>query len=306
MRVSARPIVFAVVVAAAAVGARPAFAQAWVLPAGSGAITMVTQEIDHVGRLHNDGSRTAEGQFVNLGFDAELDYALTDRWSISTGLPFIAAKYTDVNPPPSFLPFAAFDACRCWHSGFSDFGVTSRYNLVNRDRAFMLTPFVSVGVPTHAYAYDGEAVLGRRLRQLRVGTAAGQRLDWPLRGLAVEASYSYTAVPKVLDLSSNRSNGSVALSYTMRLGLSASAIASWQRTHGGFRGFELEGFPDRLAEFQRLMRDNYLHTGASVSFARGAWAVSGSFLRTARGTNTHDVNVYSATVSKLFEFRRQR
>jgi len=305
MRVSARAIVFAVVVAATVVGARPAFAQAWVLPAGSGAITVVTQEIDHVGRLHDDGSRTSDGQFVNLGFDAELDYALTDRWSITTSLPFIAAKYTDANPPPSFIPFTAIDSCRCWQSGFSDFGLTSRYNLVNHDRAFMLTPFVSVGVPTHSYEYDGEAVLGRRLKQLRVGTAAGQRLDWPLRGLAAEASYSYTAVPKVLDMSSNRSNGTVAVSYTLRLGLSASAIASWQRTHGGLRGPEIAGFPDRIAEFQRLMRDNYLQTGYSVSFAHGAWDVSASYLWTERGTNTHDVNVYSATVSRLFEFHRQ-
>src|SRR5215471_1778662 len=95
----------ALMVTVSAYGARPAGAQAWVLPAHNGTITFVAQEIDHVGRFKDDGTRNSDGQFVDLGFDAELDYAFTDRWSISTSLPFIAAKYTDQNPPPSVLPF---------------------------------------------------------------------------------------------------------------------------------------------------------------------------------------------------------
>jgi hypothetical protein len=135
---------------------------------------------------------------VDLGFDAELDYAFTDRWSISTSLPFIAVKYTDRNPPPSVLPFLANDSCRCWQSGFSDVGVTSRYNLVNRGQEFMVTPFVSVGVPSHDYDTAGEAVLGRRLKELRLAAAVGQRLDSIVYGLSAGATYQYTAVGRVL------------------------------------------------------------------------------------------------------------
>jgi hypothetical protein len=302
--VTHRPfIIGALIVMVSAYGVRPASAQAWVLPAHTGSITFVTQKIDHVGRLKNDGTRNSDGQFVDLGFDAELDYAFTDRWSISTSLPFIAAKYTDQNPPPSGLPFGANDSCRCWQSGFSDVGVTSRYNLVNRGQAFMLTPFVAVGVPSHAYDTAGEAVLGRRLKELRVGAAVGQRLDSIVSGLSAGASYQYAAVGRVLGVPVNRSNGSVQVGYALRQGLAARGLLTWQRTHGGLRGWEVVDpeFPERLTQFDRMLRDNYLQTGGGVSYSRGAWDISGSFLRTARGSNSHDVHVFSLTASRLFE-----
>jgi hypothetical protein len=296
--------VVAAVVTANVVGVRPAVAQAWVLPERTGAVTFVVQEIDHVGRMTDDGSRIAVGQALNFGIDVELDYAFTDRFSISTTLPYIFSKFTDPNVPPSFLPFPAVDACRCWRSEFADFGFTGRYNLVNVSRVFMVTPFVSVGLPSHAYDYVGEAVVGRRLKELKFGAQAGQRLDGLLPGLSVQAGYMYTMVGRVLDVPNNRSNGSAQAALTFPRGFSAQAIFSWQRTHGGLR-FPQEvvvpGIPERLTEFHRMLRDNYLHAGGGVSYSRGAWDVSGSVLVTARGSNSHDIRVYSVTVGRSFE-----
>ncbi len=291
----------AVAVIAAAGSAR---AQAWLPPAHSGAITFVIEEVDHVGRMHDDGRRAADGKFVNVGFDAEADYSVTDRFSLSTTLPFIASRYTDANPPPPFLPFAAVDACRCWSGAFADLGITSRYNAVNRGDAFMLTPFVSIGVPSHAYDYVGEAVPGRRLKELRLGAAAGQRLDWMLFGLSVQAGYQYSVVERSLGVPNNRSNGTVQGSMAFRRGLSTSGIINWQRTHGGLR-FPVEvadaGIPERLTEFHRMLRDNYLHAGGSVSYSRGPWQLSAEALLTARGSNSHDVHVFSIAVARSFE-----
>src|SRR5262245_15266558 len=105
---------------AALAPARPASAQAWVLPQGTGAVTFVGQQIDHVGRMVNDGTRAPVGKAVNYGVDVEFDYAFTDRWSISTSLPFILSKFTDPGSGPSFVPFQAVDACRCWQNEFAD------------------------------------------------------------------------------------------------------------------------------------------------------------------------------------------
>jgi len=290
--------------AAIIASARPVRAQAWLLPERTGAITFVVEEVDHVGRMHDDGTREAVGKFVNLGFDAELDYSLTDRFSLSTTLPFVASRYTDSNPPPPFLPFAAVDACRCWTGAFADFGITSRYNVVNRGDAFVLTPFVSVGLPSHAYDYVGDAVPGRRLKELRLGAAAGQRLDWMLNGLSVQAGYQYTMVGRVLDVPNNRSNGSVQASIAFPRGLSISAVFNWQRTYGGLR-FPVDvrdaGIPGRLTEFHRMLRDNYLHAGGAVSYSRGPWQISAEALVTARGSNSHDIHVFSLAVSRLLE-----
>jgi hypothetical protein len=74
-------------------------------------VTFVVQQIDHVGRMRNDGTRAPVGKSVKYGFDVEIDYAFTDRWSISTSLPLVLAKFTDPNAPPLFVPFGAVDAC---------------------------------------------------------------------------------------------------------------------------------------------------------------------------------------------------
>lgn len=284
--------------------ARPASAQAWVLPQSAGAVTFVVQHIDHVGRMRNDGTRAGVGKAVNYGFDVELDYAFTDRLSISTTLPFVMSRFTDPNPPPPFVPFSAADACRCWQRAFADLGVTTRYNAVNINRMFMLTPFVSVGIPSHDYDYVGEAVVGRRLKELKLGAYAGQRVDGLLNGLSVEAGYGYTIVERVLGVPNNRSNGSTQVGFALPRGFSTRAMVSWQRTHGGLRfpsEVNVPEIPERLTEYHRMLRDNYLHTGGGLSYSRGLWDIAGSVLLTARGSNSHDVRVFSVTASRLFE-----
>jgi hypothetical protein len=296
-------------------GVHPAAAQAWVPPGRTGAVTFVAQTIDHVGRMRDDGTRAAVGKAINVGLGVEVDYAFTDRWSVSANLPYIFSKFTDPGGPPFGLPFPDVDACRCWNNAFADVGVTARYNLVNRDNAFVVTPFVAAGVPSHAYDYVGEAVVGRRLTELMVGAHAGQRLDAWTDGLSVQAGYRYTMVKQVLEIPNNRSNGLVTAGVVLPRrvlvfprGFSTRVIISWQRTHGGLR-FPAdvidERFPGRRIEFHRMLRDNYLHVGAGVSYSIGAWDMSGSALVTARGSNSHDVHVFSLTIGRLFEIGGQ-
>jgi hypothetical protein len=205
---------------------RDAAPQAWVLPARVGAVTFVLQQIDHVGRMTNEGTRHAVGKAMNYAFDVEFDYAFTDRFSISTTMPYILSKYTDPNDPPPFLPFPEVDSCRCWQHEFADFGFTARYNLVNINRQFMVTPAISYGVPSHPYEYVGEAVVGRQLQELRAGVDAGQRFD-RIRSL-VQARYAYTMVRQVLEVPNNRSNGAVEGAFEVMPRLSARGMMSWQ------------------------------------------------------------------------------
>jgi len=280
---------------------RDAAPQAWVLPARVGAVTFVLQQIDHVGRMTNEGTRHAVGKAMNYAFDVEFDYAFTDRFSISTTMPYILSKYTDPNDPPPFLPFPEVDSCRCWQHEFADFGFTARYNLVNINRQFMVTPAISYGVPSHPYEYVGEAVVGRQLQELRAGVDAGQRFD-RIRSL-VQARYAYTMVRQVLEVPNNRSNGAVEGAFEVMPRLSARGMMSWQVTHGGLR-FPAEvvdpAYPERITEFHRMLRDNYLHVGAGVTYGRDVWQFSGSALWTAKGSNSHDIHVISFTVGRLF------
>ena len=288
-------------------GAGRAAAQAWVPPAHFGSVTFDVQAIDHYGRI-DPGQLALCCRTINMGIDVDVDYGITDRFSISTGLPFELTKYHDAPynvGMAAFLPYLAVDSCRCWHGGFQDVAFTARYNLINVNThaakgAFVVTPSVSVGVPTHDYEYVGEAVIGFGLKELRLGVDAGQRLDAILPGLAVQGRYSYAVVQRAIGIAHNRSNGAFEGDYLVTRHLSARGILSWQVTHGGLRFQDVPTFPDRITEFHRLLRDNYLQVGGGASYTWHQWDVSGAYFTTVRGSNTHAVRLYNISVGRSF------
>jgi hypothetical protein len=273
----------------------PAQAQPWVPPAGNGSFTFALQRIDHTGHRVTDGTLFANGRSLNVSLYVGIEYALTDRWTFSAALPYVFGKYTDPLPPPPFIPFLPVDQCRCWHSGLQDVDVTARYNVVNG--RFALTPSLSLGVPSHDYAYRGEATVGRHLKELRMAVDAGERLDAISPRLSVDGQYAYAIVERVLDIPNNRSNAAVGASYRITARLSARGFVTWQRTHGGLRlgappPFDLAppgevNTPERLDEHDRLLRDNSLHAGGSLSYQFARFDLFGSYLAFADGTDTH-------------------
>src|SRR5579863_2849393 len=105
-------------------------AQAWVLPSGEGAIGFTWQGIDNTGHRRTDGLLVPHGASSDMSLYVEAEYAFTNRFSVTAGVPYVFAKYTDPNPPPLPIPFLPNDQCRCWQSGWQDLGVTARYNMI--------------------------------------------------------------------------------------------------------------------------------------------------------------------------------
>src|SRR5262249_742279 len=189
--------------------------------------------------------------------------------------------------------------------GWQDFGFTARYNLANG--AFALTPSLSVGVPSRNYDFLGEAVVGRNLREVRIAVDAGQRLDAISSKLSVQGRYSYAFVERVIDIPNNRSNAALEGAFLLTRKLATRALVSWQHTHGGLRfgsptsstlPFPGEvNTPERLAQHDRLLRDNYWHVGAGVSYSFSRVDVFGSYVAFAGGTDTHAGNALTVGIS---------
>ena len=296
--------------AAFALAATPAWAQAWVPPAGLGSVTVAVQTINNTGHIDTDGVFLRIGRSVNTRIHFEADYALTDRLSVSAGLPFVFARYTDPLPYGPPIPFPARDDCRCWQSGWQDFGFTARYNVING--AFALTPSVTVGVPSHDYEYRGEAVVGQRLKELRLAVDAGQRLDAISPRLSVQGSYSYAFVERVLaDVPNNRSNAKVEAGFVITRRLAARGLLLWQHVHGGLRfgGSDSSALPfpgdvntpERMFEHDRLLRDNNLRLGASIAYSLPQLDVFASYVEFVRGTDSHAGRAFTAGISWPFE-----
>ena len=301
----------ACVATAVLVGAgTPAAAQPWLPPAGVGSVTIGVQHINNTGHLLTDGSKV-DGTSLSVSFFVEADYAVTDRLVVSAGLPYVGTKWTNAAPPPPFVPFLPVDQCHCWHAGLQDFAVAARYNAVNVG-GFALTPSLAAGVPSHEYNFRGEAVIGRHLKEMRIGVDVGQRLDRISPKLAVQGRYSYAVVERVLDIANNRSNAALEGTYQFTRKFGANAHVSWQRTHGGLRFGGMGSLPppgdvdtpEKLFQHDRLLRDNNFRAGAGASYSLSPFDLFASYLAYVSGTDSHLGRALTAGISWPFEISR--
>ena len=305
------PPTAALAVVAIVASTRPAAAQAWAPRAREGEVAFAVQTIDHLGRVFKD-VRFDCCETTNVALVVDTSYGLTNRWSISAGLPYVFAKFwardhPESPPPPDWLTLSPVDTCRCLHSSFQDVTFGAHYNLVRVRRAFSLMTSMTTGVPSHAYPYVGEAVVGFDLKELGLSADASQQLNFLVPGLSIDGRYAYTFVERVLDISHNRSNLGLDVGYAFPARLAGHVIMSWQRTHGGVRIDEIAAHPQAPAvytEFHRLLRDDYFHAGAGVSYTWREWDLSFSFQKTISGDNTHDVHVYTVEAGRSFRLRR--
>ena len=275
--------------------ASSAHAQAWVPPAGIGMVSVIYQNISNTNHRLTDGSLFDGYDSISRGVLFSLDYAVTDRFSFSIGVPYLGSKYT--GPEPSIFGLAV-DNCFCWQHGWQDFGVTARYNMFNE--AFALTPSISLGVPSHNYEYFGEAVLGRNLNEVRIAVDVGHRLDRISDKLSVSGRYSNAFVEKVLDLPNDRSNFALEAGFLASRKLSTRVVFSWQRSHGGLRSSDTFT-EEQFSQYDRLIKDNSFHITGGVSYSLPKVDVFGSYVHYAGGTDTHVGNAVSAGLSWPFE-----
>lgn len=300
------------ILAAAAIGigvaasAPPAAAQAFTAPKGVGTVSLAWQYIDNSGHIFSDGYYLERGQSATTSLALDVDYAVTDRFSASVGIPYVFAKYTGGLPPPSGLPV---DACQCWHSGFADFSAAVKYRFGGDTWA--ITPIARFGQPSHAYPYQGEAVVGKQLSELQIGVLVGLRLVDLLPQATLQAGYTYAAVEKALDdISVDRSNVFVDLGYSVNRRLYLRGAWLWQHTHGGlligsptgnpfFPPGELNT-PERFLERDRLLQVRYMQLVGGVAVNLGPVDVFASYTKYVWGRNAHNGQAFGAGVAWYF------
>jgi hypothetical protein len=286
----------------------PAAAQAFTPPQGLFTFSLTSQYVNNTGHLLPDGSLFRQGDSRDFGILLEGSYAVTDRLAVSLGIPYIFAKYTGTI---EFPVFRAVDTCHCWHSSFQDFIFVSQYRL--GDRTFAITPSLGFVLPSHSYSFRGEAVVGRDLKELNLGIAAGYVLRGPLAGTVLQGNYTYSFVERVLDIPNNRSNATVDVGHSLGPKLYLHAFANWQQTHGGLH-FGPPGMPNdvcpcntanpsetpKFDQHDRLLRNNYWHAGGGLAYAFEHVDVFLSVTDFVSGTDTHAGQSYAVGFSYYF------
>jgi hypothetical protein len=296
--------------AATALLPSPVVAQAFTAPAGIGAVAVGWQYVDNTGHRFSDGFLLARGQSVTMSMFFDLDYGITDRLSVSAGIPYVFAKYTGALPPPSNL---AVDACACWHSSAQDFAVGGRYRF--GDDTWAITPLIRYTRPSHHYRYVGEAVVGRNLHEVQLGVDGGLRLRGVLHKASIQTGYEYAFVERPLrDVSVNRSNAFVEVGYALTKRLFVRGITEWQETHGGLRIGSPTGTPffppgelntpQLFAQRDRVLSTQYWHAGGGISYSAGPVDLFLAITKYVTGKNTHNGQAY--TVGSTWYFDRSK
>jgi hypothetical protein len=296
-----------------------AHAQAWVRAAGEGAVTVATQVIDNTGHILTDGSTQPLGKSRSAAIYVEFDYGISDRVSVTAGVPVVFVRYLGPRPPagvPEPPMVQEVDRCYCWHQGLQDFGFSARYNLLGGPAS--VTPSIAVGVPSHGYDYIGEAVVGRRLLEMRLAVDAGARLDSISPRLTVQGRYSYAIVEQFLEVPNNRSNVAAEVAFRLTDALTVQGNVLRQVTHGGLRAGTQgptppNGYPwgeitteELFQQHDRLMRDNHWRLGGGVSLSCARADLFVSYLEFVAGSDTHAGRAITLGFSVPFELPSRR
>ena len=262
-----------------------AFSQAWVPEKGEGSVSIVYQNL--VGHDHFDftGARRKVGTDRAQSTSVEFEYGLTDRLALNADVLFVASKYN------GDLPEGPFDFDGRYHPAFQDAHFQLRYNL--RKNPVVLTPFVSVTVPTHHYETSGHSATGRDFYELLVGVSAGRQLGPAAPNIYVEGRYSFAILKHFAGLNLNRSNIDSEVGWVVHRRVTLRLLAAWQKTYGGLKApIEFEEPGSEQFEFHdRVLQANYFRLGGGVTYLMSRNVeLNMAYAGSATGSNTLAVN----------------
>ncbi len=253
-----RVLAVAVLAAVTPVSSR---AQAWLLPKGEASFGLGFQHTRALHHFGEQGERFGGNRIYGNTLQAYLSYSVTDRLTLSVGLPFVSSRYDGPFPHrhpifnvdgtltihedgfPKFAPPTLDDGH--WHGTFQDFRFDGRFMAFTEP--LVVTPFVTAVLPSHAYEPFSHSAPGRKLWELHLGASLGRRLDPFLPDAYVEASYHYAFVEKVLGLKHDMSLIDAQIGYFVTPALSLRLLGAWQNTHSNYTDAQFYGGPPPAA-----------------------------------------------------------
>jgi hypothetical protein len=240
-------------------------AQPSVPPRGEGSVSLTYQNYYVTGHFNLQGEKNKNGGTHSKALLAEIDFGVTDSIGLMVRLPFVASKYTGgpmylVQGIPTF-PGPLDDGT--YHGAFQDLHVEVRRVWWAGPVAF--APLVGATLPTHNYATHGEAVPGRRRRELQIGASAGADLAPLLPRTFVAVRYAVATAERQHGFPSVRSNMDVDADYALSRVIGVRGLASWQFRHKGPTVPELNAH-DWL-EHDRFIVSSYANLGGGLTLS---------------------------------------
>ncbi|MDH3640822.1 MAG: transporter [Gammaproteobacteria bacterium] len=201
-------------------------------------------------------------------FSVEVDYKLTDRVSVSVGVPLVTKRYRGGGPhvPSSIIPPQddQFIDDGDYHTEVQDISFGVRYLLTTSP--LTIEPFLFYGVPSHDYPHFAHAAVGQNLWRVEAG-ASFTYLP-PLSDFYFRLAPSYTFMEETFGVSIDHWRVHGEVGYLLKPGVSARVFALVKEGDG--LDFPEDFPPPRNTEFwfqhDRMVRHNYVNMGAGVDW----------------------------------------
>lgn len=270
---------------AAGLAAPPAAAQAWLAPRGEASFSLGYSNVFVKDHFYDSGQRFDHGRVYSHTVSPVLGYAVTDRLTLSLGVPpLVMARYSGVNPHA--LPI---DDGR-YKPALQDLSAELRFSVLRQPIA--ITPFVAGSVPSHHYEYLGHSAIGRDEWNAQVGVNAGWRMDPLLPDAYLHARYTYTFAQKIIGISHDASNVDVELGYFVTPALTVRGLSAWQIGHGGLGlGTGQLKAPLNFLHHDQVTNVHSFNIGAGAAYALTRnLDLFGGWFKTLSGRNGHAVN----------------
>jgi hypothetical protein len=291
-----------------------AAAQAWVPEKDEGSFSTSYNYISSSGHFKTDGNKVAEAAAKAQSVSFDVEYGVTNKLAVSFSVPIVAARYVGTNPPIAFLRNLFDQTMQAaapgtyghgflddgnYHPTVQDFQFGARYNVLSRP--VVLTPFVEVVIPSHDYAYVGEAAPGRNLREFQFGTNVARRLTPFLPKAYLDGQVLFGIPQENLHVRTNRTSLSLETGYFITRKLAARGFGIWQHTFTGLR-FPIDlTTPEIALTHERLLKARYWHVGGGISYVISPKTeVGADVVSFVAGSDTHYGTGVSLRITRTF------
>lgn len=262
--------------------------------AGTGSIALSYQSIE-VNEFDTSVSEVDIGEVLTHALYLEVNYAVTDRWILTAGIPYIKKKYNGparhdpltLVPPRPEVPFVDDGS---YHSEWQDFVFGATYLWI--DDPFIVEPFANLIIPSHDYPHFAQAAVGQNRWKAEFGIDFTKYMlfsDWYYRG-----GISYTFVEETLDVNVNhfRVKGEAGYFFTPEVSASLFFLGKFGK------GQDATEFPptartdEAWYQHDRTTRHSYVNVGANTEwYISDSYMLNLSALTTVWGKSVHMVNI---------------
>ena len=263
-----------------------------VLPKGRSVASIALQNLFTDKHAGPKGQRAFAGTITTNSVFLSYDYGLTDRLSLTVGLPYKSSKYSGEfgHDPAQLLDNHGQHKIDDgdFHAGWQDLSVSVRYAWIRKK--WMVTPYLTYGTPMREYVTFAHAAIGTGQWRVEGGVSAGRQFSGKLRNLYYVGGLSYTWLEPT-DRTVNHATFTSELGWFFNEKWSVHANVAVQKT---FNGFEFpDDFPpprndDHFFYHDMNLRNDFSNIGFGVD-----WQVTDAdrlFLsqgHTMHGENTH-------------------